>query len=149
VREVAAEVKPTHLLVFDDGGVTGHPDHVHATRAAVAAARGRGLAVLGWTIPEAVARVLNTEFGTAFRGRRDEEIDWTLRVDRARQWRAIAAHASQSVDNPVLRRRLELLGDTEHVLALRSGPVTSAQGPGPAGRSAVARRPEQLDPGDR
>jgi LmbE family N-acetylglucosaminyl deacetylase len=136
VREVAAEVKPTHLLVFDDGGVTGHPDHVHATRAAVAAAR--GLPVLAWTVPEAVTRALNTEFGTAFRGRRYAEIDWTLRVDRARQWRAIAAHASQSADNPVLRRRLELLGDTEHLLALRPGPLTSEQGPGPAGRSAVA-----------
>jgi LmbE family N-acetylglucosaminyl deacetylase len=131
-------VKPTHLLVFDEGGVTGHPDHVHATRAAVVAARGLGLPVLGWTVPEAVARALNTEFGAAFRGRRDEEIDWTLRVDRARQWRAIAAHASQSSDNPVLRRRLELLGDTEHLLTLRPGPMTRELGPGPAGRSAVA-----------
>lgn len=119
VREVAAEVRPSHLLVFDEWGVTGHPDHVHATRAAVLTARGPGLPVLGWTVPETVARALNTEFGTAFRGRRPGEIDWTLPVDRTRQWRAIAAHASQSSDNPVLRRRLELLGNVEHLLALR------------------------------
>ena len=71
----------TQLVVFDLGGVTGHPDHDQATRAALAAA--------------------------------------TVRVDRARQWEAIAAHASQSADNPVLRRRLELLDDRESLRALR------------------------------
>lgn len=149
VGAVAAEVEPTHLLVFDESGVTGHPDHVHATRVAIAAARGLGVPVLAWTVPEAVARTLNMEFGTAFRGRRDGEIDWTLHVDRLRQWRAIAAHASQSSDNPVLRRRLELLGDTEHLLTLRPVPVTREQGPGPAGRSAVAGYRRSVDPGGR
>jgi len=38
-----------------------------------------------------------------------------MRVCRDRRWRAIARHRSQAIDNPVLRRRLELLGDHEHL----------------------------------
>lgn len=116
VRTAINDHRPSHLVVFDEGGVTGHPDHVRATEAAARAVA--DLPVLAWTIPDTVAEVLNTEFGTAFRGRPATEIDWTLTVDRTRQWRAIAAHISQSADNPVLRRRLALLGDTEHVVLL-------------------------------
>lgn len=116
VRTAMADGRPSHLVVFDEGGVTGHPDHARATEAAVRAAE--GLPVLAWTVPDAVADALNTEFATAFLGRPAAEIDWTLTVDRTRQWRAIAAHASQSADNPVLRRRLALLGDSEHVVLL-------------------------------
>lgn len=126
VREVLAaaeSTRPTHLVTFDFGGVTGHPDHARATLAAVTAAARLGLPVLGWTVPAAVARTLNAEFGTAFVGRPIEEIDWTVPVDRGRQWQAIAAHASQSTHNPVLRRRLRLLGDTEHLLMLPPRPV--------------------------
>jgi uncharacterized protein (DUF302 family) len=36
-------------------------------------------------------------------------------VSRQRQWRAITRHHRQSIDNPVLRRRLELLGDHEYL----------------------------------
>ncbi|WP_327727492.1 hypothetical protein OG250_10135 [Streptomyces sp. NBC_00487] len=39
-------------------------------------------------------------------------------VPRERQYRAIACHASQSSDNPVLWRRLELLGDREYLRVL-------------------------------
>ena len=74
--------------------VRGHRDHAHATAAAVAAGTLLGLPVFGWAIPEGVARALNAEFGTAFTGRPAEEIDWTLRVDRSRQWRAIARQYS-------------------------------------------------------
>lgn len=107
---------PDLILVFDDGGVTGHPDHVRATQAAVAA-RG-GLPVVAWTLPMEVATMLNLEFGTAFCGRSPAELDVRMPVDRKVQRQAIACHASQAIDNPVLWRRLELLGDIEwlHVL---------------------------------
>ncbi|MEU5261949.1 PIG-L deacetylase family protein [Amycolatopsis sp. NPDC021455] len=118
VTEAAKQGQPTHLIAFDVGGVTGHPDHVCATEAALGAAAALSLPVLGWTVPDAVAAVLNAEFGTAFVGRRDDEIDWTIRVDRGRQQAAIAAHRSQSSDNPVLRRRLHLLGNVEHLRRL-------------------------------
>jgi N-acetylglucosamine malate deacetylase 2 len=100
-------------LVFDEGGVTGHPDHIAATRAAVRASMGRP--VLAWTLPTEVADALNARFGTAFVGRPPEEIDLVVAVDRSQQRSAIELHESQSRDNPVLARRLELLGDTEHL----------------------------------
>ncbi len=119
VLAFAAQVRPTHLVAFDTGGVTGHPDHRQATRAALAAAGELDLPVLGWAVPAAVAAALNAEFGTSFAGREAAEIGWTVRVDRARQDAAIAAHVSQSADNPVLRRRLRLQGDREHLRLLR------------------------------
>ena len=108
------------LVVFDDGGVTGHPDHQHATRAALAAADELDLGVLAWSVREPVAAALNAAFGTHFRGRSAAEIDLTVPVDRDRQRRAIACHRSQSDDNPVLRRRLELAGPTEPLRWLRA-----------------------------
>jgi N-acetylglucosamine malate deacetylase 2 len=107
------------LLVFDDSGVTGHPDHQQATRAAVTAADHLDLPVIAWTVREPVAATLNTEFSTDFRGRCAVEIDLTITVDRDRQRRAIACHRSQSTDNSVLRRRLELTGPTEPLRWLR------------------------------
>jgi N-acetylglucosamine malate deacetylase 2 len=107
------------LVVFDDGGVTGHPDHQQATRAALAAADDLDVGVLAWVVREPVAAALNTEFGTDLRGRCAVEIDLTVAVDRDRQRRAIACHHSQSTDNPVLHRRLELTGPTEPLRWLR------------------------------
>ncbi len=110
------------LLAFDLGGVTGHPDHVRATEAALTYAAERRLPVLGWALPKAVAVRLNAELGTAFVGRASDELDFTLEVDRDRQVTAIACHASQSGDNPVLWRRLELLGASEHLRWLLGPP---------------------------
>lgn len=103
------------LLVFDEGGITGHPDHIRATEAAMVLGANRGLPVLGWALPEVVAARLNTDLGTAFVGRAPDELDFAVEVDRARQLEAIACHASQSTDNGVLWRRLELLGTSEHL----------------------------------
>ncbi len=103
------------LLAFDAGGITGHPDHIRATEAALAFGTDRRLPVLGWALPEEVAAQLNAELGTSFAGRRPDELDLTVAVDRDRQQAAIACHASQSTDNPVLWRRLELLGSTENL----------------------------------
>lgn len=109
------------LLVFDEGGITGHPDHRRATQAALAA-RGE-LPVLAWAVPAPVAQALNDEFGTAFVGRRDEEIDLRIEVDRGCQRDAIACHATQATGNPVLWRRLELSGDHEVFRWLRAPSV--------------------------
>ncbi len=42
------------LLVFDEGGITGHPDHDRATQAARAIAEQLGVPVLAWAVPAAV-----------------------------------------------------------------------------------------------
>ncbi|MFD5256379.1 PIG-L deacetylase family protein [Streptomyces bobili] len=113
VARLIGEQCPSHLLVFDSGGVTGHRDHQRATHAAQFAARRAGVAVVGWTLPLHVADRLNAEFGTSFTGPDPAECHVVAPVPRGRQCRAIACHASQSSDNPVLWRRLELLGDRE------------------------------------
>jgi len=66
------------LVVFDEGGVSGHPDHQQATRAALAAAEHLGLPVLAWAVTDRVAAALNAEFGSTFAGRGPGEVDLTL-----------------------------------------------------------------------
>ncbi|MHB1584490.1 MAG: PIG-L deacetylase family protein [Acidimicrobiales bacterium] len=127
LEELAQQVEEARgqaeiLLVFDEGGITGHPDHCAATAAALHAATRRHLPVLAWVVPEQVASTLNAEHGTSFLGRRDAEVDLVVPVDRHRQRQAIACHASQSVDNPVLWRRLELSGASEYLRWLRPPP---------------------------
>jgi N-acetylglucosamine malate deacetylase 2 len=107
------------LIVFDEGGITGHPDHIHATQAALAAADRLGLPVLGWSISQHVADQLNADFGTTFAGRDPTEIDHWITIDRTLQLAAIACHRSQSTSNPVLWRRLELTGHQEPLSTLR------------------------------
>ncbi len=119
---VAAGPDTDALLTFDHGGITGHPDHQHATVAAIEAGRHLGVPVWGWAIPEAIAATLRTEFGAPFVGRDERELALEVRVDRLQQRRAIACHGSQLVDNPVPGRRIELSGDTE-VLRLLHDPT--------------------------
>ncbi len=107
------------LLVFDESGVIGHPDHQAATAAALFVADELDVTVLGWTIPATVARIVNLELGTTFIGCPDDQIDVRVTVDRSCQCRAIACHASQLRDNPVPLRRLALTGDTEYLRYLR------------------------------
>lgn len=121
VRRVATELAADVLLVFDEGGITGHPDHCRATEAALLAAQDGAYRVLAWAIPKDVADRLNREFGTRFAGREEAELAMVISVDRLRQGEAIACHRSQATQNPVLWRRLELLGEREW---LRILPVT-------------------------
>ncbi|MDP2775175.1 MAG: PIG-L deacetylase family protein [Nocardioides sp.] len=107
------------LIGFDLTGVTGHPDHAHATAAAIHAADSLDLPVLGWTVPDTVARRLREEYGAPFDGYPETGIDLVVTVDRARQRQAVACHPSQAVPGSVLWRRLELLGDQEHLRWLR------------------------------
>jgi LmbE family N-acetylglucosaminyl deacetylase len=111
------------ILTFDLGGVTRHPDHDAATSAAIEAARQTRLDVLGWTLPDTVTAALNTELATSFVGRSGDQIDLVVRVRRDRQLDAVRAHPSQAVPGSALWRRLELLGDQEHLRWLvRSAP---------------------------
>ncbi len=106
------------VLVFDpQGGVTGHPDHEAASLAALSVARGRGIPVLGWALPEGVAARLNEEYAGRFSGYPLEQLT-AVAVDRTRQLLAVGEHASQAVPGSVLWRRLELQGDVEHVRRL-------------------------------
>ncbi len=123
LEALAAQVAPVAagadaLLVFDEGGITGHPDHMRATAAACAVAERTGLPVYAWAIPLDVATTLNAEFGATFGGREIATLDRCLPVDRESQMRAIACHRSQSGDNPVLWRRLDLMGDREYLRVL-------------------------------
>ncbi|MGC8471702.1 MAG: PIG-L deacetylase family protein [Acidimicrobiales bacterium] len=118
VEAMARAVDADLVVVFDEEGVTGHPDHRRATEAAIAGAP--KLPILAWTLPRQVADALNAEFGTSFRGHDEHAVDIVLHVDRTVQHRAIACHRSQCHENPVLARRLALLGDEEFLRWLRT-----------------------------
>ncbi|WP_406482920.1 PIG-L deacetylase family protein [Streptomyces sp. NBC_01615] len=90
VTRLIGEGRPSHLLVFDTGGVTGRRDHQRATEAALLAIRRAGISVLGWTLPQELADRLNAEFGTSFTGRGPAECRVVEPVSRQRQRRAIA-----------------------------------------------------------
>jgi LmbE family N-acetylglucosaminyl deacetylase len=128
------------LLVFDPSGVSGHPDHVAATAAALASADELGLPVLGWTLPRLVADRLNDEFGTSFSGDLLTEDDLALPVCRERQRQACQQHASQAVPTSVLWRRLELLQDVEHLRWLRRAAPLE---PGSRGGTRAGRTEER------
>lgn len=106
------------LLTFDDGGLTGHPDHQRATDVAVAVGRRLDRAVLGWALSERIADRLRAELGAPFVGRPPAELAYRLEVDRTRQLAAIACHASQR--NPTPLRRIALQGPVEHLRILHA-----------------------------
>lgn len=121
VRRAIAAVDADGLLVMDTTGISGHPDHVAATAAALVVAEERDLPVLAWTITDDLSAQLVAETGVPFVGCGPVE-HFTVQVDRGAQRRAIAAHASQAVPGSVLWRRLELQGDTETLRWLRTPP---------------------------
>lgn len=102
------------LVVFESGGVTGHPDHRAATAAAFRVAAAEGLHVIEWGVAPDVADALNGEFDAGFGALAgDGVVD--IEVDRGVQLAAIACHESQATDNPVLVRRLELSGPVDRI----------------------------------
>ncbi|MET8763344.1 hypothetical protein [Lentzea sp. NPDC004782] len=62
MRSVVSQADPSHLVVFDVGGVTRRPDHHRVTRAALAAAADLDVAAL------------NGQFGRSFAGRSADHI---------------------------------------------------------------------------
>ena len=119
VVTTARGVDADGLIGFDLTGVTGHPDHAHATAAAIRAADTLDLPVLGWTVPDTVAQRLREEHGAMFDGYPETGIDLVVTVDRALQLEAVGCHPSQAVPGSVMWRRIELLGDHEHLRWLR------------------------------
>jgi N-acetylglucosamine malate deacetylase 2 len=95
IAGLAARYHPGGLLVFDDTGITGHPDHQAATQAAVRAAGPLGLPVLAWALPAGIASRLQAETGQPFAGQPAGRLDFAIRVSRARQRQAALLHASQ------------------------------------------------------
>ena len=129
VSGLAARHHPGGLLVFDDSGITGHPDHQAATQAAIRAAGPLSLPVLAWALPGGLADRLRAETGQPFAGQPPGRLDFAIRVNRARQRQAALLHASQVSPAAPLWRRLELQGDIEHLRwlvppcdAARAGP---------------------------
>ena len=121
IADLSRRQSATGMVVFDTTGITGHPDHRWATRAAVAAGALLNLPVLAWTLPEQVADTLNAELGTSFRGRPAGQIDLVIDVDRSRQLRAGGSHGSQAVPGAPLWRRLGLLEGQELLRWLHPG----------------------------
>ena len=109
--------RPEGLVVFDVDGVNGKPDHKATTRAALGAAARRGLSVLGWGIPADVAQTLNDELGLPTFSASKET--FAVPVSRDRQRMATLAYAHESSPSTLVWRRLELLGDVEHLRWLR------------------------------
>ena len=122
VRRIEEAGPADAILAFDHTGITGHPDHIAATEAALAYATAAGLPAYLWTVPEEVAVALNGRFKTSFKGRRKDEINFTLDVepDRERQWRAIRCHRTQAGGLEMVEARLELLGTREHIIELNA-----------------------------
>lgn len=119
--DVAAAVRafsPDVLLVFDRDGISGHPDHVAATSAALAVGRRQDVPVLAWTLPQSLVDAMAEDGYAGFLGRPDRTIPLVVEVDRAAQREAVHEHASQAVPGSPLWRRLELLGDTENLVWL-------------------------------
>lgn len=120
VVDEAGEHRAEGLLVIDPGDVTDCRDHGAATAAALLAADVLELPVLAWTIPAQVAAQLNEELGvSAFAGSPPDEIDITVVVDRVHQMQASKAQHRLAVPSSWLWRRMELLGDHEHLRWLR------------------------------
>jgi LmbE family N-acetylglucosaminyl deacetylase len=139
VTAAASRLGVSGLLVFDDTGITGHPDHRAATAAAVRAARIAGLPVLAWALPDAVAVRLRAETSQAFAGEPDSLIDLCVRVSRSRQRRAALLHASQVSPSAVLWRRLQLQGECEHLRWLVPPAALPAVQASPANQASRTR----------
>ena len=67
VVTAARRVGADGILGFNLTGVAGHPDHAHATAAAIRAAKTLDLPVLGWTVPDTIAEKLRNEHGAPHR----------------------------------------------------------------------------------
>jgi N-acetylglucosamine malate deacetylase 2 len=103
------------LVVFEPAGVTGHPDHRAATRAAERVADERGLPVVEWGINPRMVSRMREEHGLEFEPMADGPGVLDVQVDRTIQIAAIQRHRSQLDDDPEVCRLLAVEGDVERV----------------------------------
>jgi LmbE family N-acetylglucosaminyl deacetylase len=103
------------LVVLEPRGVTGHPDHRAATRAAERVADERAVPVIEWGLaPLTASRVLQGN-GLPYESIDDGPSVQDVRVDRTTQLAAIHVHVSQLDDDPEVCRVLAQNGDMERV----------------------------------
>jgi LmbE family N-acetylglucosaminyl deacetylase len=103
------------LIAFEPKGVTGHPDHQAASRAASRIADRRVLPVIEWGISPTVARQLREAHGLFFESIADGPGVFDVQVDRTAQLTAIRFHASQLDDDLVVCKVLAQNGNVERV----------------------------------
>ena len=118
-REVEKHVNDAAMIVvFEPEGVTGHPDHRAATQAGLRAANRHQLAALEWGLEQKVAEQLGKRY-PPFSYLVDGDDTATIELERTRQRRAIACHASQLSADAVVWERLSLQGNRERVRLVR------------------------------
>jgi LmbE family N-acetylglucosaminyl deacetylase len=103
------------LVVLEPQGVTGHPDHQAASRAAARVADRHALPVIQWGLEPLTAARLEVEYGQPFASIGDGPGVHDVRVDRTAQLVAIRRHASQLDNNPVVCNVIAMQGDLERV----------------------------------
>jgi LmbE family N-acetylglucosaminyl deacetylase len=103
------------LVVLEPQGVTGHPDHRAASRAAERVADQRAVAVIEWGIGPHTASQLRQEHGMSWEWIADGPGVQDVRVDRTAQFSAIRFHASQLDSDPEVCKLLAQNGDIERV----------------------------------
>jgi LmbE family N-acetylglucosaminyl deacetylase len=103
------------LVVLEPQGVTGHPDHRAATRAAERVADQRAVPVIEWGIGPLTASQFRQEDGRPWESILDGPGVQDVRVDRTAQLAAIHVHASQLDDDPEVCKVLAQNGDIERV----------------------------------
>ena len=103
------------LVVLEPQGVTGHPDHRAATRAAERVADQRAIPVIEWGIGPLTASQFRQEDGAPWNSIGDGPGVRDVRVDRTVQLAAIHVHASQLDDDPEVCKVLAQNGDVERV----------------------------------
>jgi LmbE family N-acetylglucosaminyl deacetylase len=103
------------LVVLEPRGVTGHPDHRAASRAAERVADRRSVPVIEWGIGPLTASQLRQAHGMSWESIADGPGVQDVRVDRTAQLVAIQYHASQLDDDPEVCKLLAQNGDIERV----------------------------------
>ena len=107
------------LVVFESGGVTGHPDHRAASASAFRVADALRIPVLEWGLDPVSAQRLRKELGLPFKWIPDGAGVIDIRVGRDVQLRAIRCHRSQLDEDPVVLRRLAVQGERERIRVRR------------------------------
>ena len=109
VSDALDKLDPALVVTFGTGGISGHPDHITASRVAVSAVRARStrldqapIPVYGWAMPARIAALLKERLGRDYAVAPDErmvQVPVTASELEA-QWRAVQCHKSQHQPPP-------------------------------------------------